>query len=304
MLTPGDKVFNRGNDIIQILVTRACNLFSCSNCTQLLPFRKDTLHMGVDVFRAAVRSMAGWPGVVAMFGGNPCSHPKFEDLAAILEEEIPEQHRRGLWSNAFLGHGETVRRVFYPHARFNLNAHADREAAVDMARWCPGKVIEASVGSPAWHGPILMDREDLGISAEDWVPIRESCDINRNWSGIVVERDGFPYGYFCEVAAAIDGVRGENHGMLASPGWWREPIANFAGQISGCCDRGCGVPFRFRGHLDRDDVYDVTRAWVPMTSPRKGRVSIHEHSEGLEKIPRSGELTDYLRLRTPAERGR
>jgi hypothetical protein len=252
--------------------------------------------MSPDVFRLALRSMAGWPGVVAMFGGNPCSSPHFPELCRILREEIPDQSKRGLWSNGFMGHGQVVRDTFYPHATFNLNAHADAEAAADMDHWCPGRVIPSSVATPAWHGPILMDRADLGISEAQWVVLREKCDINQNWSGIIVDREGQPFGYFCEVGAALDGVRGENHGIPAVPGWWRRPMTSFADQVSGCCDRGCGVPFRFRGHLDRDDVYDVTRSWIKFTSPRKGKVSIHEH----EKAPneKSAILTDYMRLRS------
>ncbi|HXI98771.1 MAG TPA: radical SAM protein, partial [Gemmatimonadaceae bacterium] len=124
MLAPIDKLERGGNRIIQIEVTRICTL-NCSNCTRLLPFRRDEKHMGVDVFREAVRSLADWPGVIGIFGGNPPCHPRFGDLMAILVEEIPDQRHRGLWANDLLKHGELVRDVFYPHGMFNLNAHAD-----------------------------------------------------------------------------------------------------------------------------------------------------------------------------------
>lgn len=282
------------NDIIQIIVTRSCDLFNCSNCTQLLPFRSDTLHMGLDCFRDAVRSVREWPGIVALFGGNPCSHPRFPDLCAILVEEIPDQRHRGIWSNAFLGHGQVIRDTFYPLGRFNLNAHADTAAAADMEFWCPGKVIKKSIYEPASHTPILMDWRDLGITEDEWVSARERCDINLNWSSAIAERGGRPYAYFCEVGASLDGVRGENNGIPATPGWWEEPMARFIHQVDACCDRGCGVPLRRIGHLDRDDTYDLTASWAHIQHRGKIKIEVHE------TMPSAcHEGTDYMGLRKP-----
>ena len=290
MKAPTDK----RNDTIQIIVTRACSLFTCSNCTQLLPFRKDALHMGVDVFRAAVRSVKDWPGVVAMFGGNPCNHPKFPELCAILEEEIPQQKRRGLWSNDLRGHGETVRRVFYPSGRFNLNAHAEAGAADEIERHLPGKLLRESRSKLSQHSPILVHWKDLGMTEEDWIAVREDCDINKNWSAAIVERDGEPFAYFCEVGAAIDGIRGENNGIPAVPGWWRLKMSSFEHQVRNCCDAGCGVPLRLRGHLDREDTYDVSESWGAVAVPKSEKsVKVVLPVEG-----KAAEATDYLRRRT------
>lgn len=280
MKAPTDK----SNDTIQILVTRACDLFHCSNCTQLLPFRRDAIHMSVDVFRAALRSLAGWPGIRGIFGGNPCVHPKFADLMQVLIEEVPEQRQRGIWTNDLMQHGELVRDVFYPHGRFNLNAHADPEAAAEMDRWLSGRIIESSRSRPSWHSPILLDWRDMGLSEAEWIEARESCDINQRWSAAIMERDGKPYAYFCEVAGALDGIRGENHGIEAVPGWWAWKMDRFGEQVRQCCDRGCGVPLKRLGHLDRDDAYDVSPAFVPLTSSRKVKTVIHtELPEGTDR---------------------
>ncbi len=288
----------KANDTIQIVVTRACNLGHCSNCTQLLPFRTDRPHMGVDCFRAAVQSVSDWPGVVGIFGGNPCAHPRFEDLCAILCEEIPEQRRRGLWSNAYLGHGSAVRETFYPHGRFNLNAHRDTTAAAEIERWTPGMLIPGSDAHEAWHAGILLDWRDLGLTQPQWVEKRDRCDVNQNWSAGIVERDGQPFAYFCEIAAALDGVRGENHGIPAMPGWWRETMPRFAHQVEACCDRGCGVPLRARGHVDRDETYDCTPRWLPILEARRTRTTITCHRTMPEQCI---EATDYERIRTPRE---
>lgn len=298
MKAPTDK----RNDTIQIIVTTACDLFNCSNCTQLLPFRKDARHMSVECFRKAVESVLEWPGVVALFGGNPCAHPRFEELCAILRELIPEQRRRGLWSNALMGKGGVVRETFYPHGRFNLNAHADAEAAREIDEWLPGKLIETSRNRLSWHSPVLMSRQDLGLTEAAWVGLRESCDINQTWSAAIRQgEDGEPYAYFCEVAAALDGVRGVNNGIRATPGWWREKMLFFERQVRNCCDGGgsgpsCGVPLRLLGHTDRSDTYDVTRAWADrVASERRGRVELAMH----DALPQGTDRpTDYQAHRT------
>lgn len=288
MLAPIDKINSGVNDILQIIVTRICDR-DCSNCTQLLPFRHDAKHMSVDCFREAVKSMKGWPGVVALFGGNPCAHPEFEELCAILREELP-QRQRGLWTNNLFNDkkGSVARETFYPHGRMNLNAHADSEAAKLFDKWLPGKIIESSRTRPSWHSPILMDYRDYGMSHQDWITAREMCDINQRWSGAIAERDGKPYAYFCEVGAALDGVTGQNNGVAAVPGWWRMPMPYFHEQVVKCCDSGCGVPLRRKGSLDSDETYDISASWAQHTDNTKVGVKFHSHMPEATEIP-----TDY-----------
>lgn len=283
MKAPTDK----SNDTIQVIVTRACDL-ACSNCTQLLPFRQDAKHMSLAVFRQAVESLVDWPGIVGVFGGNPCVHPEFPGLCEIIAELIPPQ-RRGLWTNNLHKHGKIAADTF-GRGRLNLNAHADTEAAAEIDRWFPGRLIESSRSRASWHSPILMDRRDLNIGDAEWIDKRELCDINLRWSAAIREHDGQAVGYFCEVAASLDGVRGENHGIPVVPGWWRWKMDRFDNQVKQCCDRGCGVPLKGLGHLDRDDTFDITQAWVPLTLNRPKRVDVKLH----ETMPATTEIpTDY-----------
>lgn len=296
MKTPADKIHPNArwqNDIIQIIVTTNCDILYCSNCTQLLPYRQDPRFMSPRTFREALRSLEGWPGVRAMFGGNPCVHPQFEELCAIMREEVPDQRQRGLWTNHLRGHGPIIRETFYPQGRFNLNIHCVEAAKVEMETYLPGIPIYGQ-GRPSRHAPILMAYQDLGIPEADWVEMREGCDINQRWSAAIAERAGIPYAYFCEVGAALDGIRGENHGVPAVPGWWRWPIEAFQHQITGCCDAGCGVPLRMAGHLDQDETYDATAHWVEyMRSKARPAIAVHETPQAI--IP---EVTDYQRFRS------
>jgi hypothetical protein len=289
---------DKANDTIQIVVSRSCDLFWCSNCTQLLPFRTDTVHMSVAVFRQALRSLAGWPGVRGVFGGNPCVHPQFAELMAVLVEEVPDQRQRGLWTNNLLKHGALVRDVFYPRGRFNLNAHADEASAAQMDHWLPGRIIPTSRSRASWHSPVLLDWRDLGITESDWIAAREACDINQTWSAAIVERDGQPLGYFCEVAAALDGVRGTNHGIPAVPGWWRWGMDRFTGQVRGCCDEGCGIPLKRLGHTDVDATYDYSESFVPLVGGklRGPHLSGWLHRSLTETL--TARPTDYQGLRS------
>jgi hypothetical protein len=293
MWTPADKQQSGINDIIQIEITRRCDLYTCSNCTRLLPFRKDPLQMALDVFTEAVDSLADWPGVVALFGGNPCTHTRFADVCRILAERVPPS-RRGLWTNHTRSHGALCREVF-AGGRLNLNAHGDPLAFEEMSRWFPGRVIRGTDERPSWHAAILVDYRDLGIAPEAWEWARERCDVNRRWSAILQERDGRAVAYFCEIAGAIDGVTGERHGIPAAPGWWKEPIGAYRDQIRNCCDRGCAIPLRLNGHLDAAAVYDVSPSWLPVIRENDARpVTLQVHRDMPEHCR---EATDYVRVR-------
>ncbi len=139
-----------------------------------------------------------------------------------------------------------------------------------------------------------MDYRDLGISEADWIRARESCDINQRWSAAIVEQDGKAVAYFCEVAAALDKIRGQVHGVEVFDGWWREPMARFQHQVGACCDSGCGVPLKLRGRLDRDDTYDVSPSWGERIPEHRGTIRIEEPVAD----PVVAEATDYARLRT------
>lgn len=334
MLTPADKVTRRGgNDIMQVVVTNKCDVFTCSNCTQLLPFRTDDREMTLACAEESLLSLRGWPGVVAMFGGNPVTHSRFEDLCELWTRLVPDQRRRGLWTNNLMSDskGEAARKAFWPHGRFNLNIHGGHRAAGLFAKHLPGVKVWGE--RPSHHAAVLGSHADLGVSEADWVAARERCDINQNWSGAVYQRPGQcprcggvgvtvprpadappgvadpipcqdcegtgtvprPYGYFCEVAGAIDGVTGENHGVPAVGGWWRRRMSDFDHQVVGCCDKRCIVPLRVKGHLDSESTYDVTRTTVPLTDRRTGKVLVAVHSKMSSQVK---ELTDYQGLRS------
>lgn len=226
-----------------------------------------------------------------MFGGNPCAHPQFDDLCTILAHEVPDQRKRGLWTNNLLNDrkGEVARNTFYPSGRFNLNCHGNTAAAALFDKWLPGRMIESTRSRQSWHSPILMNYRDYGLSEKAWSGLRENCDINQRWSGAIAERDGKPWAYFCEVAASLDGIRGQNHGVEAVPGWWKLPMSYFHEQVVKCCDAGCGVPLRRKGSLDSLELYDISPSWASaLPEARKAVTVIHQEMPEGTEMP-----TDY-----------
>lgn len=294
MLAPIEKLRRGGNDTIQVVVTRNCDVFNCSNCTQLLPFRKDAREMSLECVEEALVSLQGWPGVAACFGGNPCTHSRFPDVCALWRKHVPDQRRRGLWTNNLMKYGADVRETFWPYARFNLNVHGSARAAEEMRRWLPGIRVYGEAGRNH-HAAMLMNRRDYGVPDPEWDAARERCDIGVRWSaGVYQGQDGHPKAYFCEVAGSLSGTRGEDNGVPAVPGWWQQPMSHFEAQVASCCDRGCGVPLRSKGHQDADAVYDVSPSWVELTTDRLGKVAVESHHGRPEQVH---ENTDYIGLR-------
>lgn len=293
MLAPIDKVTRKGgNDIIQVVISRSCDIFNCSECTQLLPFRRDVREMSLECIEEALICLQGWPGVIACFGGNPCTHSKFPQVCELWKKYVPNQSQRGLWTNNLMAHGRVINETFWPKARFNLNVHGNDQAKREMETWLPG--IKVWGMQPSQHGGQLLDYSDFGIQDYDWEILRENCDINKNWSGGCYERDGHPYIYFCERAGSLDGVRGTNFGIRMEPGCWQWGMEKFQEQVKNCCDHYCGVPLRSKGYLDNADTYGVSRSLVQLTLPSKGKVKV-EVVESLGE--KSHELTDYIGLR-------
>jgi len=123
--------------ILQIWVTRACDQ-ACFGCTQGSNLAGKPGLITPEQFERACQSMVDYPGIVAMFGGNPCMHPQFETLCDIHRQYIVFS-RRGIWTNNLLGHGDVCRRTFNPRCS-NFNLHLNREAATEFARDWPEAV--------------------------------------------------------------------------------------------------------------------------------------------------------------------
>lgn len=269
--------------IICIDVTNKCDL-ACSNCTRLLENQTEYWDMTPENFRAALRSLKGYWGVIAMIGGNPCMHPKFKELCQIFVEEVPNRMQRGLWTNNFFKHKDLCIETF---GTFNLNSHGAERAE--------GPLEELSQraranGSLVWnyrgnsqHAPILTAIKDLYSEKVMWEMIPE-CDINREWSASIVQLNGDLRAYFCEVAASFDLARGTDNGHPVVEGWWKKPIEDFSDQIKHFCP-GCGVAAKQKPVLDSEEMDCVTESNADLVKKPK-RTVLYVQSADRSNEPR------------------
>jgi hypothetical protein len=305
---PGHKK----NRVIQIDVTSRCDL-RCSNCTRHLA-HVDRYDMSPAVFRETCRILnrALPTFIIGMFGGNPMLHPQAEQLMEIMQEEIPEAWRRGLWCNHLRGHGAAAARCF-AGGYLNLNAHNVPEAAAEFDQWFPGRMINesrphADGGRSARHAALLTAIQDFVGTAEIpdanamWKRIA-ACDYDREWSGCVIELGGKPLLYSCEIQSAFDlmyrnqagfvpvGVELSDESAIAG-------INTFAHQYFKWCPR-CGAGLKLAGQLDCADTYDVSKTHLPLVQLRvKRKTVLHESLAGAARCELS---TDYERRRTAEE---
>lgn len=274
--------------IICIDVTNKCDL-NCSNCTRLLVNQDRYWDMTPQNFRLALRSLADFPGTIAMIGGNPCMHPKFEELCQIFVEEIPEPERRGLWTNNVFKHAALAEKTF---GVFNLNPHG---AAAGIKSLAPLKDKGWYYEGHSDHASILAAIKDLYEPVEMWERIGR-CDINQNWSASIVQQRGELRAYFCEVAASFDLARRGDHGLPVVPGWWKQLIASFCGQIDAFCP-GCGVAAKVKGHMDHEetDTYSASNADIAQkaASGRRKRKMVEVDATSFEAVPEERPVTLY-----------
>jgi|GEM_PF-1819745 len=285
--------------VICIDVTNKCDL-ACSNCTRLLKNQEDFWDMRPDNFRRALRSLEGFKGTIAVIGGNPCMHPRFETLCEIIVEEIPDKWQRGLWSNNVFKFQELVEETF---GQFNLNPHGDARSIKSLDKL---KQLVPSVAywkGHSHHAPLLTAVRDLFPEAEMWDRISK-CDVNQEWSATLIENRGQLRAYFCEVAASFDLARGDDYGLDPDVGWWRMGISEFSSQVKKFCP-GCGVPARLKGSLDveeTDQFTETNRDLAESSVKRKRKVIEIKPSEPLEFY--ESKVVDYTQAHLNARKPR
>ena len=284
--------------VLQIWVTRACDK-SCFACTQGSNLGGKPGMISLEHFEQACQSLQGYFGVVGIFGGNPVLHPKFEQLCEIYTKYFPYE-QRGIWCNHPKGKGTLLRQVFNP-AVSNLNVHLDQEAYDEFCKdWPESKAVLKGLEGDSRHSSPFVALKDVIEDEQKRWDLIAGCDINRYWSAMVCVVGGKLKGYFCEIAGS-QAMLHENdpnypdHGVDATVGWWRNPIEDFADQISFYCHR-CGIPLRAKGELaitGKNEFVSQTHQLVykPKTPKRNVVVVNSLEAVGPNSLPKA---TDYI----------
>lgn len=280
--------------IICIDVTNKCDL-ACSNCTRLLENQEGFWEMSTDNFRAALRSLEGYFGVIAVIGGNPLMHRNFEDLCQIFIEEVPNIYQRGLWTNNVFKKRELCLETF---GTFNLNAHGNDKAFRELNELAKQararRRLVWNYEGHSEHAPLLTASQDLHSSSELWSVISK-CEINRDWSATITQNNGQLRAYFCEVAAAFDLATGGDFGIEPQPNWWKASLREFSAQVGRFCPR-CGVPSKQKPSIDSENCDTYTHSNFELanfSAEKKGRKIIYLNPERIiGKVP-SSPVTRY-----------
>jgi len=208
----------------------------------MLAYHPEVFFMSFDNFRRAVDSLADFPGIVGIFGGNPCLHPEFQRFADWMEKARPDKAKRGIWTNDYHHHRDLARRVFGYH---NYNPHR---------------------GSPSWHCPAMVAIRDVIRDPDLLWNLVDRCPVQNRWSAAITQIGGKLRAYFCEVAAAWDHVYSEDRGAPVFPGWWKWDLAFFQDQITHWCPR-CGMALPFPARRDWDQADDMSPTHEHLARP-------------------------------------
>lgn len=259
--------------VIQILVTSSCTL-ACSGCTQASNLRRPHWAMTPEQFETACKSLAGYQHVVGVFGGCPTVSEHFPDYCRILTKHFPKR-QRGLWANDLLGHGKVCRETFNPGVS-NLNVHGSQKAYDEIRRdWPEARPFGLT---PSSHSPVFVSMLDIGVPEDERWELISKCTINQFWSaGIGVFR-GQLRAWFCEIAMSQSILKQHDPvypdtGVPVVPGWWRNPMTDFAHQVRQHC-HNCSVPLNGKGHLDSAERSQVSPHYAANFRPKRGSVEI------------------------------
>lgn len=310
MKAPGDHRPTWRGGIIQVMVTRACDL-ACHHCTQASNLAGKPVVMTPEEYDAALASLKGYPGVVGMFGGNPAMHPRFEELCRILKSHFPWE-QRGIWCNHPRGKAAVMRGTFNP-AHSNLNCHMSTEAYDQFARDWPESIPHLKgMDRDSVHGPPFVAMKDVEPDESKRWEMIAACDVNQFWSALVGVVPGRGLrAYFCEIAytqaamhaTADDAADWPDTGLPAEPGWWRKPMAEFDAQVRLHC-HSCGIPLRREGQLalgGEHEEYSATHAAIMRPKVKDRPVELVSLGGMIERPGRPA--TQYLPGTTPGYRG-
>lgn len=319
--------------VIQIHVTRACDN-ACFGCTQGSNLGGKTGFMAPDQFDLACQSLAGYFGVIGVFGGNPALSPHFPEYCAILRDRFPKD-QCGLWCNNPNGHGPEMRRTFNP-GHSNLNVHLSRKAWDEFKRDWP-ESMPFGLDRDSRHAPVHLAMKDVVPDEGERWRLISGCDINQHWSAMIGVFRGEVRAWFCEVAGAqailhqdepdypdtgvpispVEPQRAEEWkamaGAAVAPGsvfsghfksnepavrpWWQLPMAAFTDQVRKHC-HDCGVPLRGHGELAMaaDGVEQTSQTHAGIFKPKRPgrRVEVVGSLEQLGTA-RVGRVVDYYK---------
>ena len=259
--------------IIEIDITNACDK-RCSNCTRLCGHHKKPYFMSFETFKRAVDSLDGYKGIRSMMGGEPTLHPEYERFIRYLGSKFPER---------FPEAEGKINPLVWPQKEFIKaiqRVEFDNYQLLDEGKrlWIVGPGMFSNMGrsyrkyyelcndilpfqglndhmNPIYHQSALISRKELGITDEEWIPLRDKCWIQNEWSASITPKGCF----FCEVAGVLDMLLDGPGGWPIEPGWWKREPADFKDQLHWC--EICGFALNTFTRDSAEEIDDMSPEW-------------------------------------------
>lgn len=278
--------------IIEIDITNACDK-RCSNCTRLCGHHKKPYFMDFDTFKRAVDSLDGYQGIRSLMGGEPTLHPEFERFIRYLGSKFPPRknpfvypqkdfiqqvHRVELSNFQMINDGVERIDIVGPGMFSNMGASYKKHYEV-ITDILPFQGLNDHL-NPIYHQSALITRRELGIPDEEWIPMRDKCWLQNEWSAGITPKGAF----FCEVAGVLDMLMGGPGGWPIEPGWWKRTPEEFGDQLRWCELCGFALPTFTRDSAEEID--DISPEWQKrlqqLQSPKlkSGRVNVVKIENG------------------------
>lgn len=281
--------------IIQIEVTNAC-MHQCSNCTRFCGHHKKPFFMDWETFKRAVDSLEGYAGTIGLMGGEPTLHPNFAEMARYLASKYP-QKENNKFNRPQTNFMEAINDLELENTYGYINGSIRQRnvkgpglfSTMEAGYKKNYEVIQDTILYQAlndhthemFHQPALISRKELGITDEEWIPLRDNCWVQNLWSATVTPKGAF----FCEIAGALDMLFDGPGGWEIEPGWWKRSVNDFEDQLHWCelCGLACDT-FSRDANEGIDDVSPVLlKKLKEINSPKAadGKINVLKIKDGV-----------------------
>jgi hypothetical protein len=252
-------------DTLQIHTTNACVL-QCAGCTHLCGHHKKPFMMTMDEFKKVIDSLAGYPRMIGIIGGEPLLVPWAADQFRYMRSKFPRE-QLGLWST-FLCEGQKY-----------------KDLAPVICETFGNILLNDHTLPTTMHAPVLMASGEFFADPKDVYLAAESCWVQNSWSPGITNKGAF----FCEVAGELDQLfDGPGGWDVSEPGWWKKTPKDYAEQIERSCSKcGCAVPFKRR--CSRDDKCDVSEGMMELLRGKSRKVD-----SGQVYVHKTADLHNYI----------
>lgn len=246
-------------DTLQISVTNSCVL-ECANCTHLVGHSRRPHMMTLDYFKRVVDSLAGYPKMIGLIGGEPLLCPWIVDGMKYLRSKFPKE-QLGLWSvfpegKKFVAMREVICETF---DNILLNDHAV---------------------STIMHAPMLVAAGEYYETEQELEAAAWNCWVQNHWSPSITAKGGF----FCEVAGELDHLfEGPGGWDISQPGWWKKTPIDYAAQVREACAK-CGGCLPLERRSSQDNRCDISEGNFGLLKGKSakvdhGQVVVHKKGE-------------------------